>query len=139
MNGTPAAEVTRDGVRRVLWFTLFLNVLVSIGKVVVGRLTHSMAMEADGYHSMTDGANNVVGLVVTAFAYAPPDSGHPYGHRKFETAAAGFIGLALLTVAYHVIEQALTPAARGRVPEVGTFSWAVMGATLLVNLFISWY
>jgi cation diffusion facilitator family transporter len=138
MNGAVAAEVTRAGVRRVLWFTLFLNVLVSIAKIAVGRLTHSMAMEADGYHSLTDAANNVVGLVVTAFAYAPPDSGHPYGHRKFESAAAGFIGLALLTVAYHVIEQALTPA-RAHVPEVGVLSWAVMGGTLLVNLFISWY
>jgi cation diffusion facilitator family transporter len=132
-------EVTRSGVRRVLWFTLFLNVIVSVAKIIVGRLTHSMALEADGYHSMTDGANNVVGLVVTAFAYAPPDSGHPYGHRKFETAAAGFIGLALLTVAYHVIEQALTPAARARVPEVGTLSWVVMGVTLVINLFVSWY
>src|SRR5437773_993325 len=126
-----AAEVTRSGVRRVLWFTLLLNVMVSIGKIIVGRLTHSMAMEADGYHSMTDGANNVVGLVVTAFAYAPPDPGHPYGHRKFETAATGFIGLALLTVAYHVIEQALAPSARIHIPEVGTLSWTVMGVTLL--------
>src|SRR5438105_2741295 len=135
MSGGPA-EVTRGGVRRVLWVTLLLNAVVSIGKIVVGRMTHSMAMEADGYHSMTDGANNVVGLVVTAFAYAPPDSGHPYGHRKFETAAAGFIGLALLTVAYHVIEQALTPASRAHVPDVGTLSWAVMGSTLVVNLFV---
>jgi cation diffusion facilitator family transporter len=132
-----AAEVTRGGVRRVLWFTLLLNALVSVGKIIIGRLTHSMALEADGYHSMTDAANNVVGLVVTTFAYAPPDSGHPYGHRKFETAATGFIGLALLTVAYQVIEQALT--ARAHIPEVAALSWTVMAVTLAVNLFISWY
>lgn len=134
-----AGEVTRGGVRRVLWITLLLNVLVSVGKIIVGRLTHSMAMEADGYHSMTDGANNIVGLVVTAFAYAPPDPGHPYGHRKFETAAAVFIGLGLLSVSYHVIEQALTPAARAQVPLIGTLSWTVMGVTLLTNLFVTWY
>jgi cation diffusion facilitator family transporter len=141
VDGQPVSTgaVTRSGVRRVLWFTLLLNVMVSLGKIIVGRLTHSMAMEADGYHSMTDGANNVVGLVVTAFAYAPPDSGHPYGHRKFETAATSFIGLALLTVAYHVIEQALTASGRTNVPVVGTLSWTVMGATLLVNLFVTWY
>jgi cation diffusion facilitator family transporter len=133
------AEVSRTGVRRVLWVTLLLNVLVSAGKIIVGRLSHSMAMEADGYHSMTDGANNIVGLVVTAFAYAPPDSGHPYGHRKFETAASVFIGLGLLSVAYHVIEQALTPAARSHVPLIGTLSWVVMGVTLLTNVFVSWY
>src|SRR6185295_10195616 len=84
-------------------------------------------------------ANNVVGLVVTAFAYAPPDSGHPYGHRKFETAAAVFIGAGLLSVAYHVIEQALTPDAHRHLPVIGTLSWGVMGVTLLTNLFVSWY
>ena len=53
----------------------------------MGKLSGSMAMVADGYHSLTDGGNNIAGLVVTGYAYAPPDEGHPYGHRKFETAA----------------------------------------------------
>ena len=44
-------------------------------------------MVADGYHSLVDGSNNVIGLIVAAFAFRPPDPGHPYGHRKFETAA----------------------------------------------------
>jgi cation diffusion facilitator family transporter len=136
---TPAFEVTRAAVRRVLWITLILNVLVSVGKIVVGRLTGSIAMEADGFHSLTDGANNIVGLVITTFAYAPPDSGHPYGHRKFETAAALFIGFALLTVAFRVVEQALAHVGHPQLPEVGLASWAVMGTTIACNLFIAWY
>ena len=101
-----AADLARTGVRRVLWITLLLNVLVSAGKIVVGTLSSSMSMVADGYHSLMDGANNVVGLVITAFADAPPDEGHPYGHRKFETAATMAIGLTLLSVAYHVVSEA---------------------------------
>jgi cation diffusion facilitator family transporter len=134
-----AVEITRAGVRRVLFFTLLLNVIVSVGKILVGRWTRSMAMEADGYHSMTDGANNIVGLVITTFAYAPPDSGHPYGHRKFETAASLFIGLALLSVSYNVVVAALSPSSRQQVPTIGTLNWVVMGVTLLANLFVSWY
>jgi len=137
---SPASfEVTRSAVRRVLWITLLLNTVVSVAKILVGRASGSMAMEADGFHSLMDGANNIVGLVVTAFAYAPPDSGHPYGHRKFETAAALFIGLALLTVAYRVIEQALSKMGRQALPEIGAVSWVVMAVTLLANLFVAWY
>jgi cation diffusion facilitator family transporter len=134
-----APEVMRSGVRRVLWWTLLLNAGVSLGKIIVGRWTRSMAMEADGYHSMTDAANNIVGLVITSFAYAPPDSGHPYGHRKFETAASLFIGLALLAVAYNVVFDALSPSAHRDLPLIGMLNWAVMGVTLLVNFFVSWY
>jgi cation diffusion facilitator family transporter len=124
-----AADVARRGVRRVLWYTLGLNVLVSVSKIVVGKLSHSTSMQADGYHSLIDGANNVVGLVVTALAYAPPDEGHPYGHRKFETAGTLVIGLALLGVAFSVVEQALRQVSQSSVPLIGVLNWTVMAAT----------
>lgn len=133
-------EITRSAVRRVLWTTLLLNAGVSAGKIVVGRLSGSMSMEADGYHSLLDGANNIVGLTITAFAYAPPDSGHPYGHRKFETAASLFIGLVLLGLAYQVMAGALVHSRAGAsLPMIGLLNWVVMGVTLLANLFVAWY
>jgi cation diffusion facilitator family transporter len=134
-----AADVARQGVRRVLWVTLGLNLVVSLSKIVVGKLSRSTSMQADGYHSLIDGANNVVGLVVTTLAYAPPDEGHPYGHRKFETTATLVIGLALLGVAFGVVEEALRHVSRATVPEIGILNWAVMAGTLAVNLFVAWY
>jgi cation diffusion facilitator family transporter len=136
---TAEGDLTGAAVRRVLGLTLLLNVLVSAGKIVVGKLSGSLSMVADGYHSLTDGLNNVVGLVVASFAYKPPDAGHPYGHRKFETAATAFIGLALLGVAYHLVEQAFASVAATTRPAVGALNWIVMGATLGVNLFVAWY
>ena len=136
----PNIDVARTGVRRVLLITLVLNVLVSGAKILVGKLTGSLAMVADGYHSLMDGSNNVVGLVVASFAYAPPDEGHPYGHRKFETAATVLIGLALLGLAYGVLEQSLSQAGKAaRLPTIGALNWVVMGVTLGVNLFVSAY
>jgi cation diffusion facilitator family transporter len=96
-------------------------------------------MVADGYHSLVDGSNNVMGLVVTAFAYAPPDRGHPYGHRKFETAATLAIGAALLSLAYRVVDGAFHTVSQGRLPQVGALNWVVMGGTLAMNVFVSWY
>ncbi len=135
----PTAELTSHGVRRVLWITLGLNVAVSAAKMIVGTLSGSMAMVADGYHSLTDGANNVVGLVITSYAYAPPDEGHPYGHRKFETAATLAIALALLSVGYHLIGEALSRSASAALPEIGLLAWTVMLVTLAVNMFVASY
>ena len=125
--------------RRVLLATLGLNVVVSAGKIVVGTLSGSVAMVADGFHSLMDGLNNVAGLVVTSFDYAPPDAGHPYGHRKFETAASVVLGLALLGVAWHVAEQAFRGVAAAQAPAVGPLSWAVMIGTLAVNFVVARY
>jgi cation diffusion facilitator family transporter len=132
-------SATRAGVQRVLWITLALNLGVSAGKIAVGLLSGSLAMVADGYHSLVDGSNNVIGLIVAAYAFRPPDRGHPYGHRKFETAAAAGIGGALLFLAYHVLEGALGRIADPVLPEIGPLNWVVMGVTMAVNLFVSRY
>ncbi|HEY5908241.1 MAG TPA: cation diffusion facilitator family transporter [Vicinamibacteria bacterium] len=134
-----SAEITHQGVRRVLVVTLLLNLAVSAGKIGVGLVSGSLAMVADGYHSLVDGANNVIGLIVAAFAYAPPDRGHPYGHRKFETAATVAIGGALLALAYQVVFRAFASAGRSEAPAIGWLNWAVMFATMGMNLFVSWY
>ena len=133
------ADAARRGVRRVLLATLALNVLVSVAKIVVGKVSGSVSMVADGYHSLMDGVNNVVGLVVTAFAFAPPDEGHQYGHRKFETAATLGIGILLLGVSYHVLSEALLHASSRLPPVVGAANWIVMGVTLAANLFVTWW
>ena len=123
----------------MLWVTLLLNLAVSAAKVAVGKLTGSLSMVADGYHSLVDGSNNVVGLIVAVFAYAPPDAGHPYGHRKFETTATLVIGGALLLLAYEVVSGALGRSAQAPAPAVGPLNWSVMLATLATNLYVSAY
>jgi cation diffusion facilitator family transporter len=42
-------------------------------------------------------------------------------------------------VAFRVVEQALSHVGHPRLPEVGLASWAVMGTTIVANLFIAWY
>jgi cation diffusion facilitator family transporter len=132
-------DVQSGGVRRVLWVTLALNLAVSAGKVLVGTLSGSLAMVADGYHSLVDGSNNVIGLIVVTFAFRPPDPGHPYGHRKFETAATGVIGVALLALAWEVLAGALGRTSKPTLPEIGLLNWGVMAATIGVNVFVSSY
>jgi cation diffusion facilitator family transporter len=136
---TTTPDVAKAGVRRVLWITLLLNVVVSAAKIVVGKSSGSLSMVADGYHSLFDGSNNVIGLIILAYAYAPPDAGHPYGHRKFETAATLVIGLMLLGLAYTVVESAFGGLQSTRLPEIGLLNWAVMFGTLAMNLFVTWY
>ncbi len=125
--------------RRVLLVTLGLNVAVAAGKVIVGQLSGSLAMVADGYHSLVDSSNNVIGLVVAAFAFRPPDQGHPYGHRKFETAATAIIGLALLSLSWSLLAGALGRSRTQTLPEISLLNWGVMALTIAVNVCVSRY
>ena len=67
----------RTQVRKVLWITLFLNILVMVLKAIVGFITGSLSLQADALHSVTDSANNVLGLVANRFSSPQPDREHP--------------------------------------------------------------
>jgi cation diffusion facilitator family transporter len=131
---------SRDAVRRVLVITLILNLLVALSKITVGVLTGALAILADGFHSLVDGASNVVALIANRLAARPPDADHPYGHRRYETVAALGIGVFLLVAAWEIISSAsarllgdYTP------PDLTPISFVIMVATLVVNLGITVY
>jgi cation diffusion facilitator family transporter len=80
---------TRLGsIQHVLLVTLGLNVAVATAKLTVGTMSSSVALWADGLHSLLDGSSNIVALIGIWVAHRPPDTNHPYGHRKFEAVAA---------------------------------------------------
>jgi len=129
-------------VRRVLWITLALNVLVCAIKFAVGFASGSLAIVADALHSLTDGANNVLGLVVTHWSAPPPDREHPYGHQKFEALGALAIAAMLGIACFEVLRAAgerlfshelATPVVLG-LPQIG-----MLVLVLAVNLFVTLY
>lgn len=126
-------------VKGVLWAVLALNLAVAVAKLAVGWLTGSVSITADGYHSVSDGASNVVGLIGLAWASRPTDTGHPYGHRKYETLAAVGIAALLFLVAFNVGREAVERLLKPAVPEVTAASFAVMLATMAVNIAVMRY
>lgn len=139
---TREAEEARRArsIRTVLIITLVLNVAVAAAKVLVGTTLGSLSIRADGFHSSTDGLNNIVLLVGTWLAAAPPDKEHPYGHRKFEVLAASFIGLSLLAAAFSVLIGVVDRMRdMGEPPAVDVSAFAVLGVTLAVNVFVAAY
>ena len=82
-----------------------------------GYATGAVSIISDGFHSLTDSASNIMGLIGLRIAGKPPDDDHPYGHRKFETLAAAGIFVFLLLVVVEVVRTAfarLRPGARAR-------------------------
>lgn len=131
---------TRREVRRVLWITLVLNIVVSVSKIAIGLVSGSLAIVADGFHSLLDGINNIIALFANWFASRPPDASHPYGHRRFETLAALGIGILLLLMAFEIVTGAIERLQfGGEQPDYSPLTFAIMLATLGVNLFVAWY
>ncbi|TAK16144.1 MAG: cation transporter [Acidobacteria bacterium] len=126
-------------VSRVLVLVLLLNLLVALAKLAYGFYSGAVSIVSDGFHSLTDTASNVTGLVGVRLAGRPPDTTHPYGHRKFETLASVAIFVFLAIVLVQVLRTALDHLAGGATPEITPAAFVVMAGTIAVNLFVVWY
>ena len=130
----------RTEVRRVLIITLLLNIFVMGLKALVGYWTGSLSLLADALHSVTDSANNVLGLVAIKFSSPLPDREHPYGHNKFEAVGAlgiaAFLGIACFEIVQGAVERILKGGEPVRVspPEL----WLLL-IVLGVNIFVAFY
>ncbi|MCM0591381.1 MAG: cation diffusion facilitator family transporter [Gloeotrichia echinulata IR180] len=130
----------RATVRRVLIITLLLNLFVMALKAVVGYSTGSLSLLADALHSVTDSANNILGLITSKFSSPHPDREHPYGHQKFEAVGAlgisAFLGIACFEIIQGAVERILKGGEPVKVsaPEL----WLLL-LVLGVNIFVTFY
>jgi cation diffusion facilitator family transporter len=121
---------------------LVLNWAVALAKLLVGKAIGSLSLVADGYHSLVDGLSNVVGLIGITVSMNPPDEGHPYGHRKFETLASLMGAFLILLTATEVLRDAwaklMGHEASGAAAIVSSWGgFATVIATLVVNVCVA--
>jgi cation diffusion facilitator family transporter len=126
--------IRNQAVARVLARVLVLNLAVAFVKLFVGYTTGAVSIVSDGFQSLTDSAANVIGLVGMRVARKPPDVDHPYGHRKFETLAAAGIFVFMLMAVLEIGRSALEHFTTASSPTVTALTFAVIVATLCVNV-----
>lgn len=131
----------RAKIRQVLVITLVLNLLVMLLKAIVGFTTGSLSLQADALHSVTDSANNVLGLVTNNFSSPQPDREHPYGHQKFE--ALGALGIAsFLSIAcFEILQGAIERIWHGgnKAIEITSSELWLLLIVLGINIFVAFY
>lgn len=127
-------------VRKVLIITLILNIIVLILKAVVGTMTGSLSLQADALHSVTDSANNILGLVTNQLSSPIPDRDHPYGHHKFEAIGALGIAAFLGIACFEILTSALNRIIFGGKPvKIGGGELWVLIIILGINIFVAFY
>jgi cation diffusion facilitator family transporter len=136
---TQTEYAPHQAIKRVLWYTLAINLLVAAAKIAVGLLTGTISLLADGFHSAMDASSNIIGLIGSTIANRPPDSNHPYGHQKYETFAMLGIGLLLLLTGWNVLQSVLSHLLAGTQPQITLVHFGVIIVTIILNIIVTRY
>ncbi|MBF0160674.1 MAG: cation transporter [Magnetococcales bacterium] len=121
--------------KRVTQVGTVWDFLLTVGKIVIGLLTHSAALIAEGFHSLADLLFDLVVLLGMKIARKEPDASHPYGHGKFEGMAAMLLAVILFGVAVGIVMDATKRMQMGNLEAPGQLAfWMALGSILVKEL-----
>ena len=115
---------------------IICNCLLAAGKLIVGHMTSSMSITADGLNNLSDGASSIVTLLGFKLAEKPADRKHPYGHARIEYIAGLTVAVMILFTGLELGKSSVEKLIN---PEPIEFSFTavwVLCASILVKLFM---
>ena len=110
-------KIARKQIKSVTNLAIATNTVLFVLKLSVGFLTGSIALIADGIHSLSDMTTDLAVLLGVHFGSKEADQDHPYGHGRVETFSAAFIALFLVFVGSAMIYYAAIDITKGNVTD----------------------
>ena len=96
-----------NAARKSTWVSVVVNLFLTLGQVIVGAISGSQGLIADGIHSLSDLVADFVVLLANHKSKKEADEDHPYGHYRYENAASLVLGALLLIVGIGMLWSAI--------------------------------
>ena len=79
------------------------NLLLALGKLLVGILAASVSITADALNNLMDAASSIVTLIGFKLAEKPADEEHPFGHARSEYLAGLVVAMMIFVIGYELV------------------------------------
>ncbi|HUO54447.1 MAG TPA: cation-efflux pump, partial [Rhodoblastus sp.] len=118
---------------RVAFSSIIASALLTIGKILAGLASGSLALLSEGAHNALDTGATILTFFAVREANKPADDRHHYGHGKFESLSALAETGLLAGLACYVLVAAIRRLWEG--PEPIEASWPVF-AVLIISILV---
>ncbi|MBR7181674.1 MAG: cation transporter [Clostridia bacterium] len=111
-----------------------VNILLALGKIIVGSLFGAVSLVADGTNNLSDSFSNIISFISFKLSAKPADEEHPFGHERIEYILSMFVAFLILTVALDLVKESF---AKIITPDTAAFSWlmvVVLAVSILAKL-----
>lgn len=110
-----------------------VNLFLALLKLVVGLLSRSAALIADGIHSGLDIISSGITYLGIKAAKKPADIEHPYGHYRWETITGLVITGLLLVSAIWIIYEGIASILEPKILSIGLLAIFVTIISIIIN------
>lgn len=81
------------------------NCMLSVGKLIAGVITGSVAIIADATNNLSDAASSILTLLGFRLAQRPADKDHPYGHARYEYLSGLAVAALILLIGVELVKS----------------------------------
>lgn len=121
------------------YVSIVINLFLFAAKYLVGMASGSVAIIADGWHSLSDTLSSAA-IVIGARATAkPPDRGHPFGHGRAQSITALAVGVMLGVVGVDFLIESVQKLIAHTPTAYADYTLWVLGGTILVKEALAQY
>ncbi|MBQ1251977.1 MAG: cation transporter [Firmicutes bacterium] len=116
---------------------ILCNVLLFLGKVIVGIVSGSVAIIADGVNNLSDASSSVVTLWGFRMAQKPADAEHPYGHARYEYISGLAVAALILVIGYELAKTSFFKILRPASTEFTLIALGILVVSIGVKIWMS--
>ena len=116
---------------------IFANILLSVVKITVGLLSGSLSITADGFNNLSDLGSSLITLLGFKLAGKPADRDHPFGHGRMEYVSGIIISFIIMMMGFELGKSSVEKIFSPEKSEFSILAVSVLGASLLVKLWMA--
>lgn len=127
-------------IKEASWVSIIGNAILSVLKILVGFLSGSMAVIADGIDSASDILASVVTLIAARIISKPPDPKYPYGYIKADTIATKVLSFIIFFAGAQLAISTITSLIQNETREIPSMIaiWVTL-FSIAGKLALAWY
>lgn len=108
-----------EQILKVTWLGIIINITLVIAKIITGFIVSSMAMIADGFHSLSDLVTDFAIILGVRISKKEPDEDHPYGHSWAENFITVFTAIPLAGAGGFMVYKAIMSIMEHKITKIG--------------------
>ncbi len=118
---------------------IFCNVILFIAKFLIGTMSHSVSIIADGFNNLSDAGSSIISFAGIKMASKPADEEHPFGHGRMEYVTALVVAFLVIDIGLSFLKDSIGKIRNPEEIQFHVISVIVLLLSIAVKLWLGFF
>lgn len=116
-----------------------LNVLLFLGKYLIGVFSSSVSITADAFNNLSDACSSFITLLGFHLAGKKPDTEHPFGHGRIEYVSGLGVSVLIIVMGVELLQSSVIKIVNPEEMQISAVTVSILIVSILVKVYMAIY